>query len=160
MKRSLFVIDLIETARLLERQASLLLADAGLTLPQFRALLEISDGKPCTVGALSERLHVTKPYTTSLLQDMVRVELVTLRTHPFDRRSALVEITDLGGRRLVIACAGLDGMDRSLKTRIPAATLRTLHALARPHTAGHREPPALPPAATARTGRRSRDDAG
>ncbi|MHB1942196.1 MAG: MarR family winged helix-turn-helix transcriptional regulator [Acidiferrobacteraceae bacterium] len=136
MKRSLSVIDLIETARLLERQASLLLADAGLTLPQFRVLSEISDGTTCTVGTLSERLHVTKPYTTSLLRDMVQAELVTLRTHPLDRRSALVETTDLGRRRLAIACAGLDGMDRSLKTRVPAATLHTLHALARPGRRG------------------------
>lgn len=130
MTRSLPIIDLIETARLLERQASILLADAGLTFPQFRALLAMGDDKPPTVGALSERLHVTKPYTTNVLRELTHAGLVTLKAHPLDRRSTLVEVTELGRLRVHLARAGLEGMDRALATRIPIATLRVLRALA------------------------------
>lgn len=130
MERLLPIVDLIETARLLERQASILLADAGLTFPQFRALLAVGDDTPPTVGALSERLHVTKPYTTNVLQELARAGLVALKVHPLDRRSMLVETTELGRLRLRMARAGLDGMDRALATRLPTVTLRALRALA------------------------------
>ncbi|MHB1950762.1 MAG: MarR family winged helix-turn-helix transcriptional regulator [Acidiferrobacteraceae bacterium] len=136
MKRSLPILDLIETARLLERQASMLLADAGLTFPQFRTLLAVGDDKPPTVGALSERLHVTKPYTTNVLRELTRAGLVVLKVHPLDRRSTLVEVTELGRLRVHLARSGLEGMDRALAARIPIATLRVLRTLADPENGG------------------------
>ncbi|WKN48549.1 MarR family winged helix-turn-helix transcriptional regulator [Nocardioides sp. Arc9.136] len=74
-----------------------LLADVGLTYPQYLALLALWEaGGPVTVGGLGQRLRLDSGTLTPLLKRLEAVGHVSRRRDPADERRVLVEPTEQG----------------------------------------------------------------
>ncbi|MFE6778318.1 MarR family winged helix-turn-helix transcriptional regulator [Streptomyces sp. NPDC057702] len=71
-------------------------ADAlGMSFSRVRALRRIAPG-PLTLRELAQRLGTDPPYTTVIVDDLVRRGLAERVTHPVDRRAKLVRLTTEG----------------------------------------------------------------
>ncbi|MFT2014883.1 MarR family winged helix-turn-helix transcriptional regulator [Streptomyces sp. 796.1] len=71
-------------------------ADAlGMSFSRIRALRRIAPG-PLTLRELAARLASDPPYTTVIVDDLVRRGLAERLTHPVDRRAKLVRLTEAG----------------------------------------------------------------
>ncbi len=71
------------------------LADESMTLPQFRVLAFLAEGE-WAASALAERLEVSRPSVTALVDGLVERGWVERRESPADRRRVLHQITDAG----------------------------------------------------------------
>lgn len=77
-----------------------LLADVGLTYPQYLALLVLWEAdEPLTVGALGQRLRLDSGTLTPLLKRLEAAGHVVRRRDPDDERRVLLDLT-LEGREL------------------------------------------------------------
>ncbi len=74
--------------------------DLDLTMPQFKLLLLIASRKGLTVGDLAQRLGVTPPTVTIMLDRLVEHGLVRREDDPVDRRLVIACITASGLRLL------------------------------------------------------------
>ncbi len=109
---------LYDVSRAITRLYGPLLAELGLTYPQYLTMLVLweSDG-PTSVGDLGARLHLDSGTLTPLLKRLETTGLVDRRRDPVDERRVLVTLTD-DGRNLqeravdvpgcVIAAMGID----------------------------------------------------
>ncbi|MFD5701966.1 MULTISPECIES: MarR family winged helix-turn-helix transcriptional regulator [Streptomyces] len=71
-------------------------ADAlGMSFSRIRALRRIAPG-PLTLRELAQRMSADPPYTTVIVDDLVKRGLAERVAHPVDRRSKLVRLTDEG----------------------------------------------------------------
>ncbi|MEU6994198.1 MarR family transcriptional regulator [Streptomyces sp. NPDC046465] len=71
-------------------------ADAlGMSFSRIRALRRLT-GEPITLRELTERLGADPPYTTVIVDDLVRRGLAERVANPADRRSKLVHLTEEG----------------------------------------------------------------
>ncbi|QKW49920.1 MarR family winged helix-turn-helix transcriptional regulator [Streptomyces buecherae] len=71
-------------------------ADAlGISFSRIRALRRIAPG-PLTLRDLAQRMSTDPPYTTIIVDDLVRRGFAERTTHPIDRRSKLVRLTEEG----------------------------------------------------------------
>jgi DNA-binding MarR family transcriptional regulator len=88
---------LYNASRAMTRAYGPLLADLGLTYPQYLALLVLweSDG-PITVGALGDRLHLDSGTLTPLLKRLAQLGLVQRDRDPADERRVLISVTKAG----------------------------------------------------------------
>jgi DNA-binding MarR family transcriptional regulator len=75
------------------------LAHVGLTLEEFKVLMELRGGT-CTHGALSRHLEVSTGAMTNRLDKLEREGLVRRDRDPNDRRGVLLSLTDAGSERL------------------------------------------------------------
>jgi long-chain acyl-CoA synthetase len=101
------------TARAVARMAKheeLALADIGLSLPQFRVLILLSEGS-AVASALARRLAVSPPSVTAIVDGLVARGLVERRADAEDRRRVDHALTDAGHQALVEA-------DTSTATRL------------------------------------------
>jgi DNA-binding MarR family transcriptional regulator len=72
-------------------------AQFATTLPRFDVLAALdAAGSELTMGALSARLMVTSGNVTGLINAMEKDGLVVRRSHPADRRSTLISMTEVG----------------------------------------------------------------
>ncbi len=71
------------------------LTSASVTLPQFRVLAFLSEGE-WAASVLAERLEVSRPSVTALVDGLVERGWVERRESPDDRRRVLHQITDEG----------------------------------------------------------------
>jgi DNA-binding MarR family transcriptional regulator len=78
-------------------------AALGVGVTEASALGEIRQDGPLTPSELSRRLGLTSPSVTSLLDRLEAAQLVVRRRHPVDRRSVLIQLTDLGEAALAAA---------------------------------------------------------
>jgi DNA-binding MarR family transcriptional regulator len=86
-------------AKVIERPVT----DTGLSLPQYRVLAYLSDGD-AAASALADRLAVSPPSVTSLVDGLLARSLVTRRHHDTgDRRRVSLAITAEGRRVLADA---------------------------------------------------------
>lgn len=97
-----------------------LLADVGLTYPQYLALLALWEaGGPVTVGGLGQRLRLDSGTLTPLLKRLEAVGHVSRRRDPADERRVLVEPTEQGwalrGRVAGVPERLLEGMGLSVE---------------------------------------------
>jgi MarR family transcriptional regulator for hemolysin len=68
---------------------------AGLSASAFQALAILAGAdEPLTVTGIAERLLVSGPSMTSVLDTLERRGLVDRRPHPTDRRKVLIHLTD------------------------------------------------------------------
>ncbi len=74
--------------------------DLALTMPQFKLLLVIASGNGFRVGDLAQRLGVTPPTVTTILDRLVQHGLVRREDHPVDRRLVIARLTAEGARLL------------------------------------------------------------
>lgn len=87
---------LYAASNLLNRLYRPILAELGLTYPQYLVMLVLWKGAPQTVGSLGELLHLDSGTLTPLLKRMERAHLVRRRRDPADERRVLVELTGRG----------------------------------------------------------------
>ena len=83
----------------LARQVELALATVDLTLPQYRVLILLGGGKEAA-SALAEKLAVSRPSVTGVVDGLVARGLVERHHDRDDRRRVGHELTD-GGRSLL-----------------------------------------------------------
>jgi DNA-binding MarR family transcriptional regulator len=88
-------LPLYATSRALTRRYGELLADVGLTYPQYLSLLALWDADaPLTVGDLGRRVHLDSGTLTPLLKRMEGAGLVTRSRDRDDERRVLVSPTE------------------------------------------------------------------
>jgi DNA-binding MarR family transcriptional regulator len=103
---------------------SLTTAEEEVTLPQYRALVMLSDGGPKRLADLAADLAVSPSTATRMCDRLVRKGLITRRRDESDRREVSLEPTDKGLRLLH------EVMDR--RRREVRAVLQSIPEAARP----------------------------
>jgi long-chain acyl-CoA synthetase len=98
------------TAAWLAKQVELGVAEADLSVPQYR-ILGMLDAGPAMPSALADRLAVRPPSVTSVVDGLVTRGLVDRHPAADDRRRVAHTLTDDG--RLALAAA-----DRAVDTRL------------------------------------------
>lgn len=125
--------DLTATARATARLAKvseIALREAELSLSQYRLLTYLAEGS-AAAAALAERLIVSRPSVTTLVDGLVERGLVERRADPDDRRRVDHVLTTKGRRTLRRADAAVAAMLESLTARLgPADSRRALAGLA------------------------------
>jgi long-chain acyl-CoA synthetase len=91
----------------LARQVELALATVDLTLPQYRILILLSEGKEAA-SALADKLAVSRPSVTGVVDGLVGRGLVQRDHDPDDRRRVGHSLTREGQRLLAAADAEVE----------------------------------------------------
>ena len=115
-----------------------LLADTGLTYPQYLTMLAVWESdEPLTVGELGARLRLDSGTLTPLLKRLEAAGHVVRRRDPADERRVLVEPTEAGWRlrdrvadvpRELVATPGLAARDARELRRVLARVVERLDA--------------------------------
>ena len=88
---------LYAASRAVTRRYAELLADVGLTYPQYLCLLALwEEGDSLSVGDLGKLLHLDSGTLTPVLKRLESMGHVTRRRDPADERRVLVAVTDHG----------------------------------------------------------------
>ncbi|MBM7454603.1 DNA-binding MarR family transcriptional regulator [Oceanisphaera litoralis] len=87
---------LYAASNLVTRQYRPLLAELGLTFPQYLVMLVLWQSEPQTVGAIGERLHLDSGTLTPLLKRLEIGGFVVRRRDEADERRVLISLTDAG----------------------------------------------------------------
>ena len=74
--------------------------ESSLTLPQLVTLQQLRHAGPLSVSAIAERLHLSMPATSHLVERLVRAGFATRREHETDRRRRHVQLSPAGERLL------------------------------------------------------------
>ena len=71
---------------------------AGITQPQYALLLELMQqmSKPISMTAISQRLYISKPAVTNLVDRLEKNKFLKRLSDPGDRRISLLEIQPKG----------------------------------------------------------------
>lgn len=90
------VIELGEAAQALEDIMSTHLARFGLSLPKFKALVELhmAGDRGLNQSELSKKMKVSRANITGLIERMEKDGLVTRKNHPTDRRAFHVSLSE------------------------------------------------------------------
>lgn len=96
--------DACRTVARLSKVLEVALADADLSLPQYRALAFLEQGKVAP-SALAGLLTVSRPTITALIDGLVTRGLVERRPDPVDRRRVEHRLTAAGRSALATADA-------------------------------------------------------
>ena len=91
----------------LARQAELAVAMLELTLPQYRVLGILDDGREAA-SVLADKLAVSRPSVTGVIDGLVSRGLVERASDPADRRRVGLELTREGRRLLAAADAEVE----------------------------------------------------
>jgi DNA-binding MarR family transcriptional regulator len=93
----------LRAVRVLARlQRMLESADAGLTIPQYRMLVVLSEGGERS-ARLAQRLAVRKPTLTALADGLIAAGYAERAAEPGDRRIVRLQLTDAGRAALARA---------------------------------------------------------
>lgn len=87
---------LYAATNLLGRLYAPVLAQLGLTYPQYLVMLVLWEQQPQTVGSLGRKLYLDSGTLTPLLKRMEGAGLVTRTRDPDDERRVLVALTEHG----------------------------------------------------------------
>lgn len=82
-----------------------ILIQKNLTLPQFSLLVQLSMAGEIPMTQISERLYVTKPAVTHLVDRLEKHKFVKRVPHPKDRRIHLLQLQPKG-QQLILAIQG------------------------------------------------------
>ncbi|MGY0633688.1 MarR family winged helix-turn-helix transcriptional regulator [Luteimonas sp. A478] len=88
--------SLYAASNLVTRQYRPLLAELGLTFPQYLVMLVLWESEPQTVNAIGERLHLDSGTLTPLLKRLETNGFVLRRRDAADERRVLISLTDAG----------------------------------------------------------------
>jgi DNA-binding MarR family transcriptional regulator len=91
----------------LARQVEVATASVDLTLSQYRALALLGEG-PEAASALAEKLAVSRPSVTGVIDGLVTRKLVTREHDAGDRRRIGLDLTSEGRRLLAAADAEIE----------------------------------------------------
>jgi long-chain acyl-CoA synthetase len=111
------------TAARLARQLELALAEVDLSLPQYRILILLDEGK-VEASALADKLTVSRPSVTAVVDGLVTKGLVERHHDSGDRRRVGHDITPEGRLVLQRADQSVDGRLSAIASMIeePATT--------------------------------------
>lgn len=87
---------LYAATNLLSRLYGPILAELGLTYPQYLVMLVLWERQPQTVGMLGTRLYLDSGTLTPLLKRMEGAGLITRARDPRDERRVLITLTGKG----------------------------------------------------------------
>lgn len=87
---------LYAASNLVIRQYRPLLAELGLTFPQYLVMLVLWESEPQTVSAIGERLHLDSGTLTPLLKRLETNGFVVRRRDDADERRVLISLTTHG----------------------------------------------------------------
>jgi DNA-binding MarR family transcriptional regulator len=88
---------LYDASRAVVRSYGPLLADLGLTYPQYLTMLVLWEADaPTSVGTVGQRLHLDSSTLTPLLKRLEHLGFVRRDRDPADERRVLVTLTDTG----------------------------------------------------------------
>lgn len=73
-----------------------ILTQADLTLPQYALLNQLADRETFPMTEASEKLHISKPAVTYLVDRLERGKYLKRLAHPRDRRISLLQIQPKG----------------------------------------------------------------
>ncbi len=85
-----------EIADALDERLTPLVADAGLTLPQFNVLYLVVEEGPMRLGQLAQHRRCVKSNVSHLVRTMEAQGLLSLIEDPDDRRARVVQASDEG----------------------------------------------------------------
>ena len=106
---------LYATTRALTRKYGELLAEVGLTYPQYLVMLALWSRSPQTVGELGDRLRLDSGTLTPLLKRLETAGRVIRRRDTADERRVIVEPRDAGWRLRELVAHVPDAMGDSLR---------------------------------------------
>ncbi|HEX4842528.1 MAG TPA: MarR family transcriptional regulator [Limnobacter sp.] len=75
-----------------------MLAELGLTYPQYLVMIVLWQGGTCTVNEIADRLCLPPSAISPLLDRLEQAGFVTRRRDPSDRRTVLVDLTSEGAQ--------------------------------------------------------------
>lgn len=102
-------------------------AAAGLRPTDFDALLTLARREPLTHTEVANRCSLSSGAATALIDRLENAGLVSRTTHPYDRRSSLVVLTDTGRSNIRGILNQYDNVLRSLPaTATPGEYLATV----------------------------------
>jgi DNA-binding MarR family transcriptional regulator len=111
------------------------LHDSGITVAQMMALHVLHSERTATLTALAERLQLSLSATSTLVQKLVDVGLVTRTEHNTDRRNKVIALSGHGSARLhtfqKLRGAGIHSVLRSLSSDTKSFLFEALHAVLR-----------------------------
>lgn len=113
--------------RLLKRRLTEVLAEYGLTLPQFTALSVINAGGAMTNAKLAERSFTTPQSANEVVKSMQSSGWIGRAGHPTHGRLIQLYLTERGQALLRGCDAAIDGLEASMLdgiADIPVDTLR------------------------------------
>jgi DNA-binding MarR family transcriptional regulator len=87
---------LYAASNLITRLYRPMLAELGLTFPQYLVMLVLWESEPQTVSAVGERLHLDSGTLTPLLKRLEAGGFVARRRDEADERRVLISLTDAG----------------------------------------------------------------
>lgn len=79
---------------------------AGLTVPQFRALVYLSLNEDCTLSAIAEHVGLSLPAASRMVALLVKRSLIARETQADDRRRVSLSLTVRGRSVLSVARQG------------------------------------------------------
>lgn len=104
---------------------------AGLTVPQYAALMVLSDNPGISAAALARQCLVTPQAMTVVLRNLVEHGLIERTPHPWHRQMLETNLTPAGREALEVADAAAVVIERRIAGAFTAEerdTLRTLLA--------------------------------
>ena len=102
---------------------------AGLTVPQYAALLYLIDNAGISAAALARLCHVTPQTMTTILQNLESRGLIVRTPHPWHRNMLETRLTEAGLAAFEIADARATAVERRLAAEFTAEERDTLRAL-------------------------------
>ena len=122
------VLTLLRTAAVIQARGNELLADSGISVPQYNVLriLRGAGDEGLGTSAIRERMLDLNPGVTRLIDRLVAAGWVTRERHPEDRRAVKCRITKAGTALLAKLDPIVDGADHDLMTPLSPAEQRTL----------------------------------
>lgn len=109
------------------RLCARLLGESSLTLPQFALLNLVADAGTIPMTEVSEKLHITKPAVTNLVDRLEKNKFLKRIPHPHDRRVYLIQILPKGektfrGMQEIVLKPLLKAFDRMNETEKKAVS--------------------------------------
>jgi DNA-binding MarR family transcriptional regulator len=102
---------------------------AGLTVPQYAALLFLSENAGISAAALARLCHVTPQTMTTILQNLEAGGLIVRTQHPWHRNMLETRLTEAGTAAFEKADARAAAVERRLAAEFTDEELATLRSM-------------------------------
>lgn len=122
-------VQLVRVYNRMIRQVSILLAEQGLTVPQFDLLATLRFSEGVTQQELAERLLVTKGNVSQLLNKLCRLGWVERQPNPDDARANRLRLGSAGRRKIDAVLPRHDALILRSLQGLTAGEITTLRRL-------------------------------
>jgi DNA-binding MarR family transcriptional regulator len=123
--------------------------ELDLTLTQLKSLMVLTASGSMPIHRLADLLHIQRSATSTLVDHLVRVHLLTRAEDPDDRRQTLVDLTPSGQALVTRLRQGQEEKMRAVLSKLPdddlAAVARILRAVAQSATDSSESTDVMPP---------------